>query len=222
MAKTVRRILVFSAIVVCICSCSGGGRVIPRSKLAKIYADMFVFDAWLTAASFETRRGADTSSVYEPIFNSYGYTTKDYIATVDKYVADPEKFAKVFKQAASIIGKQIGEANAYKDLMESIEDINKSISGYVRTDFSCDSLVWADSAIWWHRHLPDSAALDSLRLDSLRLDSLRLDSLRVDSLATINDSIDYVERRDSLRADSLEAAGEFAGHKPAPLQRKAL
>ena len=216
------RLIFFIALAALLLSgCAGRGRIIPRGTLAKIYAEMFVADQWIKDNP-KARKTADTTFFYEPIFNSYGYTTKDYIATVDKYVADPEKFAKVFKQAASIIGKQIGEANAYKDLMESIEDINKSISGYVRTDFSCDSLVWADSAIWWHRHLPDSAALDSLRLDSLRLDSLRLDSLRVDSLATINDSIDYVERRDSLRADSLEAAGEFAGHKPAPLQRKAL
>ena len=80
-------------------SCSGRPRIIPRATLTDIYADMFLADQWLRDNSSERQR-ADTSLFYDPIFARYGYTFEDYDATVRKYMEDPEKFSKIFRDAA--------------------------------------------------------------------------------------------------------------------------
>ena len=45
--------------------------VIPRSKMAEIYAEMLVTDQWITTTP-GIRMIADTSLVYEPILEKYG------------------------------------------------------------------------------------------------------------------------------------------------------
>ena len=76
-------------------SCGGDKeKVIPRSKLAEIYAEMFITDQWL-GANPSLRRSADTSLVYAPILEKYGYTSADYRKSVDMYMDDPERFSRI-------------------------------------------------------------------------------------------------------------------------------
>lgn len=82
--------------------------VIPRGQLAKIYADMFVTDQWITTTS-GVRLIADTSLVYEPILEKYGYTKLDYIKTVDVYLDDPERFSRVLRTTGEILDKRLKE-----------------------------------------------------------------------------------------------------------------
>ena len=56
--------LLFLALVAL--SCSKGPRVIPRGKMARIYAEMLVTDQWINSTP-SVRRMADTSLVYEHI-----------------------------------------------------------------------------------------------------------------------------------------------------------
>ena len=51
-------------------------KVIPRSKLARIYAEMLLTDQWIQDTP-SIRYVADTSLIYEPILESYGYTKMD-------------------------------------------------------------------------------------------------------------------------------------------------
>ena len=57
-------------------SCGRGRRMISPTDMSKIYADMLVMDQWLRINA--EGRKADTTLVYEPIFNKYGYTLDDY------------------------------------------------------------------------------------------------------------------------------------------------
>ena len=94
-------------------SCSGDdGKVIPRSKLAEIYAEMFVTDQWLMDTP-GVRRLADTSLVYEPILRKYGYTSEDYRVSVDRYMDDPE----LLKRKSRDFRK--GEMNCRRNRQES-------------------------------------------------------------------------------------------------------
>ena len=53
------------------------GKVIPRGTMAEIYAEMLVVDQWI-ANDLSLKRQADTSFVYVPILEKYGYTPDDY------------------------------------------------------------------------------------------------------------------------------------------------
>ena len=101
-------------------SCGGGERVIPRSKLAEIYAEMFITDQWILGAT-GVRRQADTSLVYEPILEKYGYTSADYRKSVEKYMDDPERFSRILRTSASILDKKINVLKKLKEEQDLIK-----------------------------------------------------------------------------------------------------
>lgn len=125
------------AILVCICSCSKSGKVIPRSKLAKIYAEMFVVDAWLDTAPYESRRMADTLRVYEPIFREYGYTTEDYRASVSYYLQDPDRFSRILKKTSHILSEDIEDLHREQEIMVEQEELRRKYrSSILKHDFT--------------------------------------------------------------------------------------
>ena len=83
----------------CVAACSRGPKVIPRSKMEKIYTDMILADQWLEYNT-EYRDDVDTSLFYEPIFHKYGYTTDDFRASVEYYMRDPLRFSRMMKKIA--------------------------------------------------------------------------------------------------------------------------
>ena len=112
-----------AAIVALLSSCSDNDerKVIPRRQLAKIYAEMLVTDQWITSTP-GVRLIADTSLVYIPILEKYGYDRDDYLKSVDVYMDDPERFSRILKKSAEIIGKKIEDAEVrlaeYKRIAE--------------------------------------------------------------------------------------------------------
>lgn len=92
-------------------SCSDGGKVIPRKKMVSIYADMFVADQWLNQ-NYKAERVADTSFVYEAIFEKYGYDSEDYRASVDYYIQDPDRFARILRQTVLELEDRMDEQRA--------------------------------------------------------------------------------------------------------------
>ena len=106
------------------CSCNGP-RVIPRGKMAHIYADMLLQDQWVLD-NHSIRSQADTSLMYEPIFESYGYTTEDYRASVAHYMNDAERYSRILRKTVDILDKKLNEVKELK----AIEDRRKSIVPY--------------------------------------------------------------------------------------------
>lgn len=92
-------------------SCSDGGKVIPKKKMVRIYADMFVADQWLNQ-NYKAERVADTSFVYEAIFEKYGYDSEDYRASVDYYIQDPDRFARILRQTVLELEDRMDEQKA--------------------------------------------------------------------------------------------------------------
>lgn len=84
-------------------SCGGqDGKVIPKKKMAEIYADMFVADQWIEE-NYRAVRVADTTMVYEAIFEKYGYNSEDYRASVDYYIQDPDRYARILRQTVLVL-----------------------------------------------------------------------------------------------------------------------
>ena len=99
MERFIRIVLAVLVSAVCLCSCGRDGKVIPRSKLSRIYAEMFLADAWLNTAPMDARERADTMAFYEPIFEKYGYTVEDYWASVSYYLQDPDRFSRILNKS---------------------------------------------------------------------------------------------------------------------------
>lgn len=87
------------------------GRVIPERTFSKIYADMALADIWI-AHHPEYMTQADTSMVYEFVFREYGYSTKDYLKSVEHYVAKPDKLCYIVERAKDRLEKKAQEYKA--------------------------------------------------------------------------------------------------------------
>lgn len=206
--------------------CGRRGRVIPAGKLAEIYVDMFLADQWVSD-NYSSRRVADTSDFYGPIFRAHGYTFKDYDRSVNHYLHNPEGYSHLLDKSVEILEKRIKSLKDEQARREKVEELERYLRDNLlqRMDFEKD-----DTLLW----RPDSLRVDSLAVDSLAVatDSLLADadSLQAgaDSLAAadtvkaveiptpilhrrIIDSTDNVKGRDRFRANSFKKARELAG-----------
>ena len=201
MRKVFLHISVLAAMLFLCLACSQDKTsVIPRGKLAKIYAEMLLMDQWAQSESF-LRNTADTSLVYEPIFQKYGYDTEDYIKSVDYYMNDPERFSRILRQTAEILDARIDELNALKNALKRQEEINTFVTDFNIAEFYpylseepyvhyYDSLAVEADSFKVYRIVPIERAdtlFDRLRMivpaDSVHVDSMKVDSMKVDSIA---------------------------------------
>ena len=115
-AKNILMAIALVAMVVT--SCNRGPRIIPRSTMVKIYCDMLLEDQWLMS-NRDVYFSSDTTLVYEPVFEKYGYDTEDYRESVKYYLQDPDRFARILKKSANYLGTK---------QMELDKEINNEIN----------------------------------------------------------------------------------------------
>lgn len=98
--KVSAKILVAVAVVaICAVACARGPRIIPKSKMEKIYTEVLLADQWL-AVNYQYTGVADTTLFYETIFRKYGFDTDDFRASLEYYMRDPLKFSRMMKNVA--------------------------------------------------------------------------------------------------------------------------
>lgn len=179
-----------------------GPRVIPRDKMVDIYCDMLLADQQLRDNN-ALRRQADTMLVYEAVFNRYGYDTDDYLLSVNHYLADPERYAKILgdvveklQSEAGNLEKEIGEL----DKMDRLLGMKRPPLDSILAPFSKDSLYLG---------LPRVVRDSSRYAGWFRLVAAREDTLSVtDSLSTPSDSLKARPDSVAAPADSLKATLE--------------
>lgn len=79
--------------------------IIPKDDMSRIYYDMYMTDQALLQTT-RLRRMTDTLLLYEPIFNKYGYTSDDYIRSVDYYLIEPETLEKILQETKLMLEKR--------------------------------------------------------------------------------------------------------------------
>ena len=193
-------LVVLSAALLLLGSCTRG-RVIPRGKMVDIYADMFMADQWIKN-DYKFRRMADTSLLYEPILESYGYTTDDYIKSVRKYMKDPERFSRILKRTAAKLEKEANLLSLEIDKVRFSQTSRTEVLEWMREVVACralDSLVFSSFV-----KTPSDTSWDGVRMVIDSSWRVKADSLaQADSLARV----DSLARADSLaKADSLSKA----------------
>ncbi|MCM1176411.1 MAG: DUF4296 domain-containing protein [Clostridium sp.] len=117
------------ALTVLLSACRREGKVIPRDKMARIYAEMFIVDQKISQDR-EIRRTADTSLVYEPVFRKYGYTADDYRASMAHYIKDPDRYARILRNSASIIESEIKSLKKERERLEALEKLHDEVSAF--------------------------------------------------------------------------------------------
>ena len=144
---------VFAVLLLCVAGCGRRAKVIPRSTMAAIYADMFMADEWLRHNMYAKPK-ADTTLFFEPVFAKYGYTKADYVATVDEYVKNPEQYAKILRQSSQILDKRIRKYKKLKKLKEHADSVNAAYTGHYKArDFSSDSVLFSGSDVFWNPYV---------------------------------------------------------------------
>ena len=173
-------------------------KVIPRSKLSKIYAEMLLTDQWIGETP-ELRQIADTSLIYEPILERYGYSKLDYLHTVDTYLDDPERFARIWRETADILDERLRDARKRRSAMETeAEKIRRRKKFAV--DFQLDSIfpyMLKEPFIHYHDSL--AFGIDSA-IRAYRMHDVVLADTTYDGLVM------------NIRRDSLALADTLAAH----------
>lgn len=204
MKKTLQHILAIllvSAAVLSSCS-KQEEKIIPRKNMSRIYAEMLIVDQWVNNSP-QTRKMTDTTLVYEPILEKYGYTSEDYRRSVYKYLDDPERYARILRSTVDILDKRIKELNALKEERTAFDERLKKTERF-RPDFDAAEyfpLTYKEPYI----HYYDSVAVD---VDTVTcVHTLR----NVDRSDTVYDGLVMVIRIDSTAiADSIARADSLA------------
>lgn len=220
------------------------GRVIPRNKMARIYAEMLLTDQWIND-NWVQNRSADTSFVYRPILRRYGYDEKDWRKSVSKYIKDPDRYSRILKKSAAMLEAREKELRLRLDLINAAERLEQETAGYIPErlywlagmrnpdNFVEDGLVFYVDSVggseWrfnpyrgYDTLFAGPAWKISLR-DSVSVDSL---SVSVDSLLVDVDSLSVSVDSLSVGVDSIapvvaKPAEERAVKKPAAENKSA-
>lgn len=213
--RIIRHISLALALSLILVSCSGDkGRVIPRAKLAQIYAEMFMVDQWISS-NHSIRRQADTSLVYEPILDKYGYTSADYRRSVNKYMDDPERYSRILRTTGQILDDKLAELNLRQEEILRLRAIKEFLEEMrYEADFKAEEFfpyLFAEPYVHYYDSLdvkPDSTLMVYRLINIDRADTL-YDGLRMilkDSLA-VKDTLMATDSRkvqDSLVVEPAE------------------
>ncbi len=189
---------VLAALLLCFACSDDESKVIPRGKMAKIYAEMLVMDQWAVSDS-RLRQKADTSLIYEPIFEKYGYDGEDYRASVEYYMNDPERFSRILRESADILDARIEELKNLKQELMKQEKIDRLITDFEISDF----YPYLSSEPYVHYY--DSLAVELDTLSTYRLVSIERADTLYDCLRMIvqTDTLKNVVKEEDAQKDSV-------------------
>lgn len=201
------------AVGLSLASCGKKERVIPKEKMAEIYAEMYVLDQWLDD-NRSLRREADTSLVYAPVLDKYGYTYDDYLNSVDVYMKDPTRYSRILRRTSEILGSRLIELKAEKKAQEDALkesrrldslrnlihlNVDSLMNSMVRTAPS-DSLVTAFDSLGFvdFRFVQTSDTTYDGPAMVIRIDSL---AVAVDSLTVLTDTLPKKAEVDGTKSE---------------------
>lgn len=199
---------VLAALLLCFACSDDKSKVIPRGKMAKIYAEMLMMDQWAMSDS-RLRQEADTSLIYEPIFEKYGYDGEDYRQSVTYYMEDPERFSRIFRATSELLDARMEELMEQQKKMIRQEEILRFV-----TDFEIGKYYpYLSSEPYVHYYDSLSVELDTLstyrlvsieRADTL-FDCLRMivpgDTLAVEAVEPEDEPVDKKEEKPVVRSE---------------------
>lgn len=158
------RIIIFVVLVATSCS----RNVIDADDMPNILADIYLADrAVLTNPSLIQK--ADSSLIYEPILNKYGYTTEDFLHTIDYYLPRPTKLRSFFikakdilTQREAVVSKKMLTPFRNDSLISPLKNVLDKIDSLPEMDSYERSLRWIaapEKLPVWRLYFKDSLAV---------------------------------------------------------------
>lgn len=89
-------------------SCHRGPERISRGDMEEIMMQVLLQDQYVKQHS-ENRRQYDTVLVYEGIFEQFGYDTDDFLASLNYYLGDPSRMAKIMESVENRLERKLPE-----------------------------------------------------------------------------------------------------------------
>ena len=168
----------FLAVCLLLCAASCSERTpIPRKTMQRIYYDMMLADSYVEVNP-DARMASDSTGVYRPLIEKYGYTEEQFLATQAILLNDPESFAKIFEANNKAYHAKAEELMAQIRIRDSIADVEFEMAEAARValDEFLDSISYAklmDTLLV--SFVGDSLVIDTLYtvIDSARLQMLR-------------------------------------------------
>ena len=180
-----KRLLHIVLVLLAVAACQRS-RIIPKDTLADIYTDMFLADQMVREENIPRVR-MDTLLLYEAVFQKYGYNTDDYLNSVRFYLKDPERFAKVFENAAKRLQGEV-------DALDKIIKHQAWLASKMEAEYPLvDSLLapFSKEAVY--------VGLARVERDTSRYPAwFRLVAVRQDTLMISVDSLAALMAKDSL------------------------
>ena len=104
-----KRILLIVCLLGLAVSCHKGPRIIPRRDMEDVMMQVLLQDQYVKQQS-KPRKQLDTILVYEGVFESFGYNTDDFLASLEYYLADPSHMEKIMEKVESRLMVKVKEA----------------------------------------------------------------------------------------------------------------
>ena len=196
-------LILLAACILIISSCGRDGeKVISRGDIAKIYAEMLVVDQWIQLDQ-TLRKKMDTTLVYEPILEKYGYDSEDYRNSVYRYLDDPERFSRIWRETSDILDARLKEAKKRRAALDDVEARIREREKYA-VDFDLAGIfpcMFEEPFIHYHDSLAVQidSSIRAYRLVTVVLADTTYEgvvmNVRVDSLA-LADSLALVDSLD--------------------------
>ncbi|MDD5714698.1 MAG: DUF4296 domain-containing protein [Bacteroidales bacterium] len=135
-----KRVLTVFFLLVVFCSCVKAGKRISSDDFRVVLREMFLADLILERDGTLSRL-ADSTLVYPPILEKYGYTTEQFLATMEYYAGRPARFKSLLTRVRRTLNEERTEynqrltwLNEQKALVERFNNwLNDTVSG--RHDF---------------------------------------------------------------------------------------
>ena len=104
-----KRLLLIFFVLALAASCHRGPQVIPRDEMEEIMYEVLMQDQYIKINP-PLRRTADTTLVYEGIFEKHGYDTDDFRASLFYYLSDPSRMEKMMEKVEAKLMEKAKEA----------------------------------------------------------------------------------------------------------------
>jgi hypothetical protein len=104
-----RYLLIVCLVVLAAVSCHKGPRRISRGDMEDIMMQVLLQDQYVKQHS-ELRKQADTMLVYEGIFESFGYNTDDFLASLEYYLEDASRMEKIMEKVEKRLMVKVAQA----------------------------------------------------------------------------------------------------------------
>ena len=219
MKKSLKHIAAFAVLIMAVfSSCAKEEHeLIPRKKLAVIYAEMLMTDQWINDNP-DIHDLTDTSLIYEPILMKYGFTSEDYRYSVDVYLDDPERFSRILRSTSEYLDERYYQLKKQKEIMDAETEKEKRRKRY-QVDFQIKDhfpymadepyVKYYDSLAVEYDTLAKALMIRSVEVKDTIYDRLVM-TIRTDTLS-VTDSLpvsDTLSLSDSLRIKDVVLINE--------------